>query len=256
MASEPVYHRYVALGDSFTEGVGDPDKSRPNGLRGWADRVAEVLAKKSDDFGYANLAVRGRLLKPVIAEQLEPALKLAPDLVTVYAGGNDILRPKVDLDILGELYEAAIGRLAVSGARVVMFTGFDLGHAPVFNKLRGRVAVYNEIVREIADNHGATVVDYWRFREYRDDRYWDTDRLHMSSQGHQQMAIHVLETLGISHEIKKPRLPKAPERTKKERRDADLQWAKEFAVPWVQRRLNGTSSGDSVKAKRPTLETI
>lgn len=256
MASEPLYHRYVALGDSFTEGVGDPDKRRPNGLRGWADRVAEVLATKSDDFGYANLAVRGRLLKPVIAEQLEPALRLSPDLVTIYAGGNDILRPKVDLDLLGELYDAAIGRLAVCGGRVVMFTGYDLGYAPVFGKLRGRVAIYNEIVREIADSHGATVVDFWRFREFRDDRYWDSDRLHLSSHGHKQMAIHVLDTLGISHDLKKPRLPKIEPPSKKQKRDADLQWAKEFAVPWVQRRLNGTSSGDTIKPKRPTLERI
>ena len=40
------YNRYVAIGDSFTEGVGDPDPLRPNGLRGWADRVAEVLAAR------------------------------------------------------------------------------------------------------------------------------------------------------------------------------------------------------------------
>ena len=61
------FHRYVALGDSFTEGVGDPDHSRPNGLRGWADRVAEVLAQQADDFGYANLAIRGRKLGPIVA---------------------------------------------------------------------------------------------------------------------------------------------------------------------------------------------
>ena len=126
------FHRYVALGDSFTEGVGDPDPTRPNGLRGWADRVAEVLADRSDDFGYANLAIRGRKLPQVLAEQLEPALALRPDLVTIYAGGNDILRPKVDIDGLIAQYDHAVGRLVAAGAHVVMFTGFDLGFAPVF----------------------------------------------------------------------------------------------------------------------------
>ena len=72
------FHRYVALGDSFTEGVGDPDPARPNGLRGWADRVAEVLATQTDDFGYANLAVRGRKLGPIVAEQLDAAVALEP----------------------------------------------------------------------------------------------------------------------------------------------------------------------------------
>ena len=100
MTSSPVFHRYVALGDSFTEGVGDHDPDLPNGVRGWADRVAAVLASTTDDFGYANLAIRGRKLAGVLAEQIEPAVALRPDLVTVYAGGNDILRPRVDIDAL------------------------------------------------------------------------------------------------------------------------------------------------------------
>src|ERR1044071_2174023 len=98
LSQEPVFHRYVALGDSFTEGVGDPDPTRPNGVRGWADRVAEVLAAQVEGFRYANLAIRGRKMAAVLAEQVEPALGMGPDLVTVYAGGNDILRPKVDVD--------------------------------------------------------------------------------------------------------------------------------------------------------------
>ncbi|MCW2775627.1 MAG: putative lipase, partial [Nocardioides sp.] len=119
------FHRYVALGDSFTEGVGDPDPARPNGLRGWADRVAEVLAAETADFGYANLAIRGRKLPAILDEQLEPALALEPDLVTIYAGANDILRPKVDIDAIVGRYDEALGRLAGSGARLLVFTAFD-----------------------------------------------------------------------------------------------------------------------------------
>src|SRR6476469_7548293 len=71
------FHRFVALGDSFTEGVGDPDPARPNGLRGWADRVAEVLADRAgEEFGYANLAIRGRKLHAIIEEQLDAAVAL------------------------------------------------------------------------------------------------------------------------------------------------------------------------------------
>ena len=57
------FHRYVALGDSFAEGVGDPDPSAPNGLRGWADRVAAVLAQlraRADPTGHAAAPWRGR----------------------------------------------------------------------------------------------------------------------------------------------------------------------------------------------------
>ena len=254
--TEPVFHRYVALGDSFTEGVGDPDPTRPNGLRGWADRVAEQLSTSTPDFGYANLAVRGRLLRPILTEQVEPAIALDPDLITIYAGANDILRPKVDIDDLVRLYDVAIGKLAATGARVLVFTGYDLGLAPVFGKLRGRVAIYNELVREVADRHGATIVDYWRLSEYRDWRLWDVDRLHMSAPGHQRMAIAVLDTLGIEHGLVPMELGERPRLDKKQQRDADLEWAKSYAVPWVQRRIKGTSSGDAVTAKRPTLQPI
>ncbi|MCC7127666.1 MAG: SGNH/GDSL hydrolase family protein, partial [Microbacteriaceae bacterium] len=98
MAQQHPWSRYVAIGDSFTEGIGDPEPRSPGGNRGWADRVAEVLSAKTDDFAYANLAIRGRLLQQIFDEQVEPALELRPDLVTVSAGGNDILRPGSDPD--------------------------------------------------------------------------------------------------------------------------------------------------------------
>jgi lysophospholipase L1-like esterase len=225
-------------------------------VRGWADRVAEVLATRTDDFGYANLAVRGRKLDPILSEQVGPAVAMRPDLVTIYAGGNDILRPRVDVDGLVERYAEAVGRLRDTGAQVVLFTGFDLGFAPVFRHLRGRVAIYNELVREIAELNGATLVDYWRLREYRDPRLWDVDRLHMSSAGHQRMAIEVLDTLGVEHDLRPVDLAPLPEMDRRQRRDADLAWARAHAAPWVQRRLRGTSSGDGLAARRPVLAPV
>ncbi|RVW04568.1 SGNH/GDSL hydrolase family protein [Rhodococcus spongiicola] len=256
MPQEPVFHRYVALGDSFTEGVGDPDATRPNGLRGWADRVAEELAQRSADFGYANLAIRGRLMVPIIEEQVDAAVALEPDLVTIYAGGNDFMRPTIDIDALVERYDEAIGKLAATGATVLMWTAYDTGWAAVFGKLRGRAAIYNELVREVAERHGAKIVDFWRFDEYRDLRMWDWDRLHMSTVGHQNMAIRVLETLGIEHHIAvDPLGPDLPTDRASQLR-ADLLWTKEFVLPWIGRRIRGTSSGDDVVAKRPTLAPI
>src|SRR6478672_7358197 len=126
MLGMPTFHRYVALGDSFTEGVGDHDPTRPNGVRGWADRVAEVLGRSTDDFGYANLAIRGRKMDAILAEQVEPALALRPDLVTIYAGGNDFLRPRISVDAVVARYGEAVARLTATGATVLLFTGFDL----------------------------------------------------------------------------------------------------------------------------------
>jgi lysophospholipase L1-like esterase len=255
--SAPVFHRYVALGDSFTEGVGDPDPARPNGLRGWADRVAEVLATRTDDFGYANLAIRGRTLRPILDEQLEPALALEPDLVTIYAGGNDLLRPRLDVDALGEVYDAAIGRLRATGATVGLFTAFDPGTGGPFGRLRGRFAVYNERVREIADRHGAVVLDSWRMRPENPETVWSEDRLHLGPVGHQAVAIEVLDSLGVPHDL----VPVDPTATLghapfRPGRRADLSWVFTHAVPWVHRRLTGRSSGDGVEPKRPVLGPI
>lgn len=252
MAPHP-YTRYVALGDSFTEGVGDVDATRPNGVRGWADRVAEVLASQAEGFGYANLAIRGRKLLPVIAEQLEPALALDPDLVTLYAGANDILRPSVDLDTLAQAYDDAVARLAATGARVLVWTAFDPGGSATYRLLRGRFALYSEFVRETADRHGATVVDFWRLREYRDWRYWDADRMHMGPAGHQRMAIEVLDTLGVPHDLTPlPLLDPEPVSRREQVRE-QVTWVREFAAPWVHRRLTGRSSGDGLAPRYPAL---
>jgi lysophospholipase L1-like esterase len=248
-----MFTRYVALGDSFTEGVGDVDEARPNGVRGWADRVAEVLSASSPGFCYANLALRGRTLQPILAEQLAPAVAMRPDLVTIYAGANDVLRPYVDLDDLVARYDEGVAALASTGAHVLVWTAFDPGRAPVLRAMRGRFATYNELVREMADERGAQVVDFWRMREYRDPRLWDTDRLHLSPLGHARMAEAVLDALGVDHGLVQDALDPLPEVPRREAREATIAWVRGFAVPWVGRRLRGTSSGDGMSPRRPDL---
>lgn len=250
------FHRYVALGDSFAEGVGDPDTGAPNGLRGWADRVAAVLAMQAPDFRYANLAIRGRKLAGVLAEQLEPALALEPDLVTIYAGANDIMRPRVDIDALVDRYDDALGALAATGTRLAVFTAFDPGGSRIYRPLRGRFALYNELVRMAAERHGATVVDFWRMRELRDWRYWDPDRMHLGPAGHAWMALRVLDALGVHHDGAQPELPPEVVLTRAERLRANREWAQTHLGPWIHRRVTGRSSGDQVRPKRPDLAPL
>ena len=137
-----------------------------------------------------------------------------------------------------------------------MCTAFDPGGSAIYRPIRGRFALYNELVREVADRNGATVVDFWRMREYRDWRYWDTDRMHMGSAGHQRMAIAVLDALGVPHATPVPELPAAPILTPREQRQANLAWTRSFAVPWVHRRITGRSSGDTVSPRRPDLGPV
>ncbi len=248
--------RLVSLGDSFTEGVGDEDPAAPNGVRGWADRTAAELATRDPGFRYANLAIRGKLLGQVLAEQLQPALDLGPDLVTLYAGGNDLMRPKVDIDALMIGYEDAVARIRATGADLVLFTGVDGVEDALFRRIRGRVAIYNEHVRGIAARHGALLVDMWAMRRLRDRRLWSADRLHLNADGHTDVAIAVLDVLGAPHALKPAELGARVELSPRERRSENLRWGKEHALPWLQRRFKGESSGDTLKPKRPTLEPV
>lgn len=240
------------MGDSFTEGIGDPEPSSPGGHRGWADRMAEELARGREDFKYANLAIRGRLLRQILDEQLEPALSLKPDLISISAGGNDLIRPGSDPDTLAELLDAAVRRMSVAGATVLLFNGPDVRDTPVLGMVRGRIAVYNENLRTIASRHDAVVADMWSMRELKDPQMWSADRLHFSPLGHHNITIMALNALNVPHELL-PQVPTqlAPQRWQAARAE-DLVWAREFLMPWVLRRLRHRSSGDGMSAKRPT----
>lgn len=245
--------RYVALGDSFSEGVGDDAPDRPNGVRGWTDRVAEQFMLADPKAQYANLAIRGRLLVPIIEEQLEPALELKPNLVSLVGGGNDSLRPGFDVDALMVRYDAAFKTLRDEGIEVFTMTGFDPGPKGFFSGNRARVALFNELLREVADDRGVTIVDYWRMHELLDLRYWAPDRLHMNAAGHTLTARRVLETLSAENiRIGDPVIPEPLHKTRVQEALDNAKWAREFVVPWIGRRLRGTSSGDNISPKYPT----
>jgi len=245
------WSRYVALGDSFTEGIGDPEPTVPGGHRGWADRVAEVLSQGTEDFAYANLAVRGKLIQQIIDEQLEPALALRPDLITISAGGNDVIRPRTDPDEISARFEYAIERLSRDHATIVIFTGVDVGFSPVFRGIRGKVAIYNENLRTIAKRYDCIVADQWALTEVQDQRMWSPDRLHLNSLGHHTVARMVLAALNVENDLEPMKPEPLPTGTWRQARVEDLSWARAYLVPWVLRRVRHQSSGDLISAKRP-----
>ncbi|MEU4061605.1 SGNH/GDSL hydrolase family protein [Streptomyces wedmorensis] len=246
---------YAAIGDSFTEGVGDPG---PDGTYvGWADRFAVLLADQlpeHDAFRYANLAVRGRLLDQIVAEQVPRAKELAPDLVTFCAGGNDIIRPGTDPDDVAERFERAVAELTSAVGTVMVTTGFDTRDVILLKHLRGKIATYNGHVRAIADRYGCPVLDLWSLKSVQDRRAWDDDRLHLSPDGHTRVALRAAQVLGlpVPADPDQPWPPQQPRGPLEVRKD-DIHWAKEYLVPWIGRRLRGESSGDHVEAKRPDL---
>jgi lysophospholipase L1-like esterase len=250
--SAPTYASYIALGDSFTEGLNDPDPA--GGYRGWADRLAEHLSVSAADLRYANLAVRGKVLRQVVAEQVPRALELRPDLITFSAGGNDMLRPRSDPDTLAEIFDDATRRLRETGAEVLLFTAFDTRDVPVLRRIRGKMALYNLHMHAIADRHGCRLLDLWSMRSLLDPRAWAEDRLHLSPEGHRRVALAACEVLGlpVTGDWREP-WPAAPRVHWLSSRRSDLQWARAYLVPWIQRRLQRRSSGDEVTAKRPDL---
>lgn len=245
------WRRYVAIGDSFTEGIGDPEPDSPGGHRGWADRVAEVLSAQVDDFAYANLAVRGKLIKQIVSEQIEPALALSPDLITFSAGGNDVIRPGTDPDVVALQFEDAVVRLSADGATIVAFTGIDTAFSPVFRGFRGKIAIYNENIRAIAEKYDCVVADMWALKEIQDSRFFDDDRLHPNRLGYHEVARMVLRALNVPNDLEPMQPDPLPARTWRNARASDLVWARTHFVPWVLRRLRHQSSGDDVHAKRP-----
>lgn len=255
---------FVAIGDSFTEGLNDAVPG--GGFRGWADRAAGLLAVEYPGLRYANLAVRGKLLRQIVAEQVPAAAAMTPGLISIAGGGNDLLRPGADPDTLAELLDVAVARLQGSGARVLMFSGFDPAGVPVIRLLRGRIAAFNMHLRAIADARGCYLVDLWSMRFLRLPSAWSPDRLHLTGQSHQRIALRACEVLGVPvnedwrdpHPADPPLapLPAVARAAWVAARREDARWAREYLAPWVNRRLHGTSSGDGRTAKRPALEEM
>lgn len=245
------WRRFVTLGDSFTEGLDDPEPRSPGGYRGWADRVAEELSIGVPDFAYANLAVRGKLLREVVDGQLGPALSLKPDLVSLQAGGNDLLHPGADPDKLADILATAVEIFRSQGVAVLIFVGPDSGRSTVLGQFRTKIAVYNENLRSIAEHQDALIADLWAMTELHDVQMWSPDRLHPSSLGHHAVASMVLDTLKVPHSLE-PLSPKPlPEKSWRQARAGDILWAREYLMPWVLRGLRHQDPTGGFGAKRP-----
>jgi lysophospholipase L1-like esterase len=284
-ADPQVAPSFVAIGDSFTEGLNDPAPG--GGFRGWADRLATLLAAEYPGLRYANLAVRGKLLREIVAEQVPAAAAMSPGLVSLAGGGNDMLRLGADPDTLAELFDVAVARLRQAGSQVLIFTGSDPVGIPVLRLLRGKIAAYNMHLRAIADARDCYLVDLWSMRFLRDKSAWSADRLHLSPESHQRVALRAAEVLGIpgtgdwrgpadgadsgeagavetavktlagagteTGVLARPGVARAAWVAA---RREDARWAREYLLPWVNRRLRGTSSGDGLPAKRPSLQPV
>jgi lysophospholipase L1-like esterase len=247
---------FVAVGDSYTEGLDDPYDDGT--YRGWADLVATGLgAAAGADFRYANLAIRGRLFPSVVTEQVPVALDMSPDLISFAAGGNDMLRRTVPLAVL-ERFGEVVAQLRATGADVLLLR-FPTGvpGQPCQGWVASRLAILNRVVAQVSERTGALLVDLAADDEFLNPALWSTDRLHLSAAGHRRAAAHVLTVLGVECDPAWLLAPPQPEPTHwLTARAADLRWAGQHFAPWIGRRMTGRSSGDLVTAKRPILSPV
>ncbi|MFF2513184.1 SGNH/GDSL hydrolase family protein [Streptomyces sp. NPDC058086] len=243
MQTNATYTSLVAVGDSFTEGMSDrlPDGS----YRGWADLLAGRMATRTPGFRYANLAVRGKLIGQIVEEQVDVAVAMRPDVITLVGGLNDTLRPKVDMGRVRALLEEAVERLAPACERLVLMRSPGR-NGPVLERFRPRMEELFSVVDKLADRHGALVVDLYGAPSLADPRMWDVDRLHLTAEGHRRVAEAVWQTLGYEPEDKEWRTPMPPTAPPgwAARRAADASFARQHLLPWIGRRLTGRSSGD------------
>jgi lysophospholipase L1-like esterase len=245
--------RFVAVGDSFTEGL---DDLRSDGTpRGWADMVADVLVGLDAEFSYANLAVRSLGIDAIVDEQVPAAVAMRPDLVTIAGGANDLLGVRVDVDRVVRRLDEAIAATRQAGAQVVVFAGFDpRAQLPTGRLLTARTIAYNAGIRAAAERHGALLVDLWAMDELHDSRLWAPDRLHLSTVGHRHVARSVLHRLGLEVPAQwaEP-LPPPPSQTWVAARVAELDWSRRHLAPWAVRKMLGRAAGRGRSPKYPEL---
>jgi lysophospholipase L1-like esterase len=248
------FERYVAIGDSSTEGLEDPDGS--GGYRGWANRLADLIAERQGGLLYANLGVRGKRSREIREEQLGPALAMKPDLATLFAGSNDILDRRFDPRALRDEVALIQGSLIEAGATVLSFTLPDLtGVMPFGRLLARRVRGMNGALRDASAATGARLVDFAAWPVGSDLRLWSEDRFHANADGHERIAAALAQALdlpGTDDAWSRP-LPTPDGRSRWSRWAEDLRWCRRHLWGWAR---PGAGPAEPPCAKRPRLEPV
>lgn len=250
------FERLIVCGDSFSEGMSDEVINLK--FRGWADRVADVMSINNPDFRYVNLAIRGKLVKQVIDDQLPAAIKLITGpktLLSFHCGANDALRPNYNPELVLTQYSQAVREVAASGATLILFTVLErTGNTGKMADLWAqRFHVFNQNVRAVGSEVGAIIADANEEKFFADRRFLSFDRLHLNALGHDRVAQGVLEKIGLPFNKNwRTPLPPAKPTLWITSRALSVLWFTTFALPWIWRRMRGKSSGDGRVAKYPT----
>ncbi|HEY5821433.1 MAG TPA: SGNH/GDSL hydrolase family protein [Propionibacteriaceae bacterium] len=253
------FRRYVAIGDSTTEGLEDPDGQ--GGYRGWADRLAQHLADAQDDpLEYANLAIRGLRMSEIRNTQFDDALALEPDLMSIFGGVNDVIAPGPDFAAIRADYATMFSEARGNDVTVITFTMPDPAAInPLGRRLRERMFGLNDIIRAEADRYGVLVMDFQRYPVAEDPRLWFEDRLHGNPLGHELVAAALAWRLGLDGFTEGWGDPLTGEPVKPRPREkivGDVDWTVHYLAPWLGKGLRGIPHGRGLVPKRPVPTVI
>lgn len=245
--------RFVAIGDSFTEGVGD--EPADGAVRGWADIAAQGWADAAGEpVDYANFAIRGKLVWPIVEQQLEPALALKPTHLSFNGGGNDMLRPRTSISHVVDAFSHVLRRCDEEGVQLILISGANPSAQLPLGQLiqrRGDLLAAGVAAR-MADRADLPRAWNWSDRELSTPGYWSADRLHMNARGHHRVAARVLTALGLEPPLAWWSLPPSAEAAS----PRGAAYYRRHVGPWVRRRITRTSSGDGRMPKHPDWVTL
>ncbi|MFF4275442.1 SGNH/GDSL hydrolase family protein [Streptomyces sp. NPDC001536] len=229
--------RFVALGDSLTEGVGDPVGE---GWRGWAALLAGGLGESVESVEFTNLAVSGSQTRDVLERQLPAGLALRPDVVSVVVGVNDTLRCTFDIHAVASRLDAVYAAFVAQGAVVLTACLPDPGAmlglpGALARPLARRQRAVNTVVHALSERYGAVHLHAAEGAWLMDRAMWSADRLHPGERGHRQLAVRfhaLLAEAGLATGAAPSPEPEFPLPTK----SASLWWLATAGTGWVARR--------------------
>jgi len=198
LAGHP-WRRFVALGDSVVEGLGDPVPGYVN--LPWVDRIAAELRAVCPELDYLNLGRRSLRAARIRAEQLDTAVAYRPDLALVACGANDALHPGYRPEAVDRELRAILSALREAGADVLTVGLFDLGNCPAVQErfrpaLARRMRTFARHTRDLADRHGCVHIDLAGHPAMRDARLYSADGLHGTGRSHGISAAFAIRRVG------------------------------------------------------------
>jgi lysophospholipase L1-like esterase len=227
--------RFVTLGDSLTEGVGDPVG---DGWRGWAALLAAGLTEEPVEF--TNLALSGAQTRDVAERQLPAGLALRPDVASVVVGVNDTLRCTFDLDAVAARLDTVYGAFTARGALLLTAClpdpGTMLGLPGVLARpLARRQRAVNAVVHALSDRYGAVHLHACEGDWITDRAMWSADRLHPGERGHRQLALRFHALLAARGAATGP-APSPENEFPAPTRSGSMWWLATAGTGWVARR--------------------